>query len=123
MGNTNKKEKAKKIAGLIGSILIWIFVGFSALITVLVFSAQGSSDGIPSVFGKSLLTIQTASMEGTYDIGDMVLMTKLTDEEKKRLANFPVGQGLFFAGSNHVHIQIIASETEESLITTNPGRK
>ena len=45
---------------------------------------------------------------------------KLTDEEKKRLANFPVGQGLFFAGANHVHIQIIASETEESLITTNP---
>lgn len=88
MGNTNKKEKAKKIAGLIGSILIWIFVGFSALITVLVFSAQGSSDGIPSVFGKSLLTIQTASMEGTYDIGDMVLMTKLTDEEK---VDLPVG--------------------------------
>ncbi|MBR3204288.1 DUF87 domain-containing protein [Candidatus Saccharibacteria bacterium] len=47
---------------------------------------------------------------------------KLTDEEKKRLANFPVGQGLFFAGSNHVHIQIIASATEESLITTNPNR-
>ena len=46
---------------------------------------------------------------------------KLTDEEKKRLANFPVGQGLFFAGPNHVHIQIIASETEESLITTNPS--
>ena len=46
---------------------------------------------------------------------------KLTDEEKKRLANFPVGQGLFFAGPNHVHIQVIASETEESLITTNPS--
>ncbi len=45
---------------------------------------------------------------------------KLTSEEKKRLANFPVGQGLFFAGANHVHIQIIASETEESLITTRP---
>ena len=48
---------------------------------------------------------------------------KLTEEERKRLANFPVGQGLFFAGQNHVHIQIIASETEESLITTNPGEK
>ena len=46
---------------------------------------------------------------------------KLTDEEKKRLANFPVGQGLFFARPNHVYIQIIASETEESLITTNPS--
>ena len=45
---------------------------------------------------------------------------KLTEEEKKRLSNFPVGQGLFFAGQNHVHIQIIASETEESLITTSP---
>lgn len=46
---------------------------------------------------------------------------KLTEEEKKRLANFPVGQGLFFAGPNHVHIQIIASETEEALVTTKPG--
>ncbi|MNR31297.1 hypothetical protein D3C85_1488000 [compost metagenome] len=46
---------------------------------------------------------------------------KLTEEEKKRLANFPVGQGLFFAGQNHVHIQIMASQTETSLITTNPS--
>lgn len=45
---------------------------------------------------------------------------KLTSEEKKRLSQFPVGQGLFFAGQNHVHIQIIASPTEQSLITTNP---
>jgi hypothetical protein len=44
----------------------------------------------------------------------------LTSEEKKRLSQFPVGQGLFFAGQNHVHIQIIASPTEQSLITTNP---
>lgn len=48
---------------------------------------------------------------------------KLTEEEKKRLANFPVGQGLFFAGQNHVHIQVIASETEEGLITTNPAAR
>lgn len=48
---------------------------------------------------------------------------KLTEEEKRRLSNFPVGQGLFFAGQNHVHIQVIASETEESLITTNPNSK
>jgi hypothetical protein len=48
---------------------------------------------------------------------------KLTEEERKRLANFPVGQGLFFAGSNHVHIQVIASDTEHQLITTNPSNK
>jgi hypothetical protein len=45
---------------------------------------------------------------------------KLTEEERKRLSNFPVGQGLFFAGQNHVHIQIVASETETGLVTTNP---
>ena len=47
---------------------------------------------------------------------------KLTSEEKKRLSQFPVGQGLFFAGQNHVHIQVIASPTEANLITTNPNQ-
>jgi conjugal transfer ATP-binding protein TraC len=45
---------------------------------------------------------------------------KLTAEEHKRLSQFPVGQGLFFAGQNHVHIQVVASPTETGLITTNP---
>jgi conjugal transfer ATP-binding protein TraC len=47
---------------------------------------------------------------------------KLTNEEKKRLSQFPVGQGLFFAGQNHVHIQVVASPTETGLITTNPAQ-
>ncbi len=47
---------------------------------------------------------------------------KLTSEEKKRLSQFPVGQGLFFAGENHVHIQIVPSPTEQELITTNPDQ-
>jgi conjugal transfer ATP-binding protein TraC len=47
---------------------------------------------------------------------------KLTSEEKKRLSQFPVGQGLFFAGQNHVHIQVVASPTETGLISTNPGQ-
>jgi conjugal transfer ATP-binding protein TraC len=45
---------------------------------------------------------------------------KLTSEEQKRLSQFPVGQGLFFAGQNHVHIQVIASPTEGELISTTP---
>jgi type IV secretory pathway VirB4 component len=47
---------------------------------------------------------------------------KLTSEEKKRLSQFPVGQGLFFAGQSHVHIQVVASQTETGLITTNPDQ-
>lgn len=45
---------------------------------------------------------------------------KLTQEETKRLTQFPVGEGLFFAGLSHVIIRIIGSPTEEQLITTNP---
>ena len=47
---------------------------------------------------------------------------KLTEEERKRLSSFPIGHGLFFACQNHVHIQIVASDTETSLISTNPTR-
>jgi conjugal transfer ATP-binding protein TraC len=46
---------------------------------------------------------------------------KLTQEEKNRLSQFPVGEGLFFAGLNHVIIRILASETEAGLISTTPG--
>jgi type IV secretory pathway VirB4 component len=45
---------------------------------------------------------------------------KLTQEETKRLTQFPVGEGLFFAGLSHVVIRTIASPNEEQLITTNP---
>ena len=45
---------------------------------------------------------------------------KLTEEERKRLSNFPIGQGLFFAGQSHVHIQIEGSDTEKNLSNTNP---
>jgi conjugal transfer ATP-binding protein TraC len=45
---------------------------------------------------------------------------KLTQEEKSRLSQFPVGEGLFFAGLNHVIIRVLASQTEAQLISTNP---
>ena len=49
-----------------------------------------------------------------------VRILEIREEEKKRLSNFPVGQGLFFAGQSHVHIQIEASQTEKQLISTTP---
>ncbi len=53
---------------------------------------------------------------------DLVADTfKLTNEEKARLTQFPVGEGLFFAGPNHIIMRILASPTETELITTNPA--
>ena len=80
-----KKEKIKKIAGITANVLLWIFVVISMLITILVFSAQGSEDGVPALFGKSLITIETPSMEDTYSVGDLVFMSKLDDTQKAEL--------------------------------------
>jgi hypothetical protein len=45
----------------------------------------------------------------------------LTDEEKYLLLESDVGEGIFFAGLKHVAIKIIASYTEEQIITTKPS--
>lgn len=78
---------------------------------------MGSKMGRAIVANSSMQLLLKQSTSAVDVLGDVF---KLTDEERKRLANFPVGQGLFFAGQNHVHIQVIASPTEQQLITTNP---
>lgn len=78
---------------------------------------MGSKMGRAIVANSSMQLLLKQSASAVDVLGDVF---KLTEEERKRLANFPVGQGLFFAGQNHVHIQIIASPTEHRLITTNP---
>lgn len=78
---------------------------------------MGSKMGRAIVANSSMQLLLKQSSSAVDVLGDVF---KLTEEERKRLANFPVGQGLFFAGQNHVHIQIIASQTETGLITTNP---
>lgn len=88
-----KDLNKKKILSIALNTLIWVFVIFSLLITILVFSAQGSKDGVPAIFGKSLITISTDSMEPTYKVGDLVFMEKLSDEE---IENLQIGDIITF---------------------------
>lgn len=46
----------------------------------------------------------------------------LTDEEKFRLLESNVGEGIFFAGLKHVQLKILASPTEEMIITSDPSQ-
>ena len=78
---------------------------------------MGSRMGRAIVANSSMQILLKQSPSAVDVLADVF---KLTSEERKRLSQFPVGQGLFFAGQNHVHIQITASQTETSLITTNP---
>ena len=78
---------------------------------------MGSKMGRAIVANSSMQLLLKQSASAVDVLSDVF---KLTEEEKKRLANFPIGQGLFFAGQSHVHINIQASPTEQQLITTNP---
>ncbi len=85
---------------------------------------QDVEDFMSSKMGRAIVTnssMQLLLKQSSSAVDVLSDVFKLTNEERKRLANFPVGQGLFFAGPSHVHIRIIASETEEALITTRPG--
>jgi type IV secretory pathway VirB4 component len=80
---------------------------------------MGSRMGRAIVANASMQILLKQSPSAVDVLSDVF---KLTSEEKKRLSQFPVGQGLFFAGQNHVHIQVVASPTETGLITTNPNQ-
>jgi hypothetical protein len=54
---------------------------------------------------------------------DLVQKTfKLSDEEKYLLLESDVGEGIFFAGLKHVAIKVIASYTEDQIITSDPSQ-
>ena len=86
--------------------------------------SQDVEDFMSSKMGRAIVansSMQLLLKQSSSAVDVLSDVFKLTEEEKKRLANFPIGQGLFFAGQSHVHIQIQASPTEQQLITTNPG--
>lgn len=84
---------------------------------------QDVEDFVSSPMGRAIVansSIQLLLKQSPSAVDVLGQVFKLTEEELKRLSNFAVGQGLFFAGQNHVMIQIIASETETGLISTTP---
>ena len=84
---------------------------------------QDVEDFMSSKMGRAIVanaSMQLLLKQSSSAVDILADVFKLTEEERKRLNNFPVGQGLFFAGQNHVHIQVVASPTEQSLITTDP---
>ncbi len=84
---------------------------------------QDVEDFVGSKMGRAIVSnssMQLLLKQSASAVDVLAQVFKLTDEEQNRLANFQVGPGLFFAGQNHVHIQIQASDTEYNLINTNP---
>lgn len=87
--------------------------------------SQDVEDFMGSRMGRAIVanaSMQILLKQSSSAIDVLADVFKLTSEERKRLSQFPVGQGLFFAGQSHVHIQVTASKTEMELITTDPNQ-
>lgn len=86
---------------------------------------QDVEDFAASSYGKPIITnssIQLLLKQSTASIDALQNIFKLTEQEKYILLNAAVGQGLFFAGAEHVGIQIVASFYEEQIVSSDPNR-
>lgn len=84
---------------------------------------QDIGDFAASRYGKPIITnssMQFLLRQSPSSI-DLVAETfYLTDHEKFLLLESNVGEGIFFAGSKHAAIKVIASYSEDQIITSDP---
>ncbi|MBX4210777.1 conjugal transfer protein TraC, partial [Candidatus Parcubacteria bacterium] len=86
---------------------------------------QDVDDFLKSPYGLPIITnssIQMLLKQSTSSIDKLQQVFNLTDEEKYLLLESDVGEGIFFAGLKHVAIKIIASYTEDQIITSDPSQ-
>jgi conjugal transfer ATP-binding protein TraC len=77
-----------------------------------------SKYGVPIVTNSSM---QLLLKQSTSSADTLQKVFNLTDEEKYLLLESNVGEGIFFAGLKHVAIKIVASYTEDQIITSDPS--
>ncbi|MDP2593395.1 MAG: conjugal transfer protein TraC [bacterium] len=85
---------------------------------------QDVDDFLKSPYGLPIITnssIQILLKQSPSNIDKLQKTFNLTDEEKYLLLESDVGEGIFFVGLKHVAIKIIASYTEDQIITSDPS--
>jgi type IV secretory pathway VirB4 component len=86
---------------------------------------QDVGDFLKSPYGLPIITNSSMQLLLKQSPASIDLVQKtfnLTDEEKFLLLESSVGEGIFFAGLKHVAIKIIASYTEDQIITSDPSQ-
>ncbi|OIP87050.1 hypothetical protein AUK05_02215 [Candidatus Shapirobacteria bacterium CG2_30_35_20] len=84
---------------------------------------QDVDDFLQTPYGKEIVTnssIQILLKQHSAAIDLIGSTFYLSEGEKQLLLTADKGEGIFFAGQNHVAIKVIASEEEHKLITSNP---
>ena len=86
---------------------------------------QDVGDFMKSEYGKPIITnsaLKILMKQSPATINLVQQTFNLTEEEKYILLEPSVGEGIFFAGQKHVAIKVMASYTEDQIITTDPGQ-
>ena len=84
---------------------------------------QDVNDFLTSPYGQAIVTnssLQLLLKQSSAAIDNIQKTFILTEGEKYLLLECGVGEGIFFAGSKHAAIKIVASYTEDQLITSDP---
>lgn len=85
--------------------------------------SQDIPDFMESPYGKPIITnssLQLLMRQSPASIDIVKETFNLTEAEKFSLLEARVGQGLFFAGLNHVALRVVSSYTEDQIITSDP---
>jgi conjugal transfer ATP-binding protein TraC len=86
---------------------------------------QDVDDFLKSPYGLPMISnssIQLLLKQSPTTIDTLQKTFNLSDEEKFLLLESDVGEGIFFAGLKHVAIKVIASYTEDQIITSDPSQ-
>ena len=84
---------------------------------------QDVNDFLRSPYGQAIVTNSSLQLLLKQSSAGIELVQKtfnLTEGEKFLLMECGVGEGIFFAGTKHAAIKVVASYTEDQLITTDP---
>ena len=98
---TTKKPTVKKVLSIVGNTILWLFVAFAIVITVIVFASNNKSgdNSLPSIGGLAFVSIRSNSMDKSpfaedyaeggrlegkkgFKKGSLIFVNSLTDAEK-----------------------------------------
>jgi type IV secretory pathway VirB4 component len=94
---------------------------FTGLTTI----TQDVNDFLTSRYGKAIVTNSSIQLLLKQSPASMDIISEtfyLTDQERFLLLESNVGEGIFFAGTQHVAIKVVASYSEDQIITTDPAQ-
>jgi type IV secretory pathway VirB4 component len=86
---------------------------------------QDIEDFLGSKYGKAVVansSLQLLMRQSPASIDIVAETFNLTQGEKFLLLESEKGEGLFFAGTNHAAIKVVASYIEDQIVTTDPSQ-